>query len=95
MLRHLPLLGALLLVLVLPLVLQPGGERPAAAGDETLVIISPHNEAIRTEFGRAFSEPVGYCRPAWITSEFRDDTPWPIASSFSSTATISPRLDRA
>ena len=56
MLRHLPLLGALLLVLLLPLALQPRGERPAAADEETLVIVTPHNEAIRAEFGRAFSD---------------------------------------
>lgn len=44
------------MVLLLPLVLQPRREKPPAAGEETLVIVTPHNEAIRAEFGRAFSE---------------------------------------
>ena len=45
-----------LLIVALPLVLR---RTPSAgtgrAGDPTLVIITPHNEAIRSEFGRAFS----------------------------------------
>jgi iron(III) transport system substrate-binding protein len=48
-------LVALALVVLLPVALRPKGERERHA-DETLVIITPHNEAIRYEFTRAFSE---------------------------------------
>lgn len=46
---------ALAAVVVLPFALRP---KSAATGrtDETLVIVTPHNEAIRYEFGRAFAE---------------------------------------
>ncbi len=54
--KQLPLFAILLLVLLLPLVLQPRREGSRTSSDETLVIITPHNEAIRSEFGRAFSE---------------------------------------
>lgn len=49
------LIGALGVVLAIPLVLQskPGGKPDQAL---SLVIISPHNEAIRYEFGQAFSQ---------------------------------------
>ena len=43
----------LLATLALPFVLRPKTSAPAAA-DDTLVIITPHNEAIRYEFGLAF-----------------------------------------
>ena len=43
----------LAVTLAVPFLLRPG--RPAAGrADETLVIITPHNEAIRYEFGLAF-----------------------------------------
>lgn len=47
------ILSALVLVLALPFVLRPAKvvEGPA---DAALVIITPHNEALRSEFGRAF-----------------------------------------
>ena len=46
----------LLLIVALPLALRRTPSAGAGrAGDPTLVIISPHNEAIRSEFGRAFS----------------------------------------
>ena len=48
------LLLALLAVLVLPFALRPAREGRGKA-DDTLVIISPHNEAIRHEFDRAFA----------------------------------------
>ncbi|MEI6339348.1 MAG: iron ABC transporter substrate-binding protein, partial [Verrucomicrobiota bacterium] len=53
--RILAVLVALAVVLALPFALKPKKNLLAGA-DETLVIISPHNEAIRYEFGRAFSE---------------------------------------
>lgn len=53
--RILAVLVALVLVLALPFALKPKKNLLAAA-DETLVIISPHNEAIRYEFSRAFGD---------------------------------------
>src|SRR5471032_324567 len=42
--------------LALPFWLRPAREREAAAAtDDTVVIISPHNEAIRHEYGLAFA----------------------------------------
>jgi iron(III) transport system substrate-binding protein len=46
---------ALLATLVLPFALRPRAETRIKA-DDTLVIISPHNEAIRHEFERAFKQ---------------------------------------
>ncbi len=54
--RHLPVLLAAALVVALPFVFRR--EPPAGAwrpGDPVLTIVSPHNEAIRHEFGRGFS----------------------------------------
>ncbi len=53
MLRNVVLLVLLAIVLALPFALRPAGEAPGRA-DDTLVIISPHNEAIRHEFETAF-----------------------------------------
>jgi iron(III) transport system substrate-binding protein len=55
MLKQAIIIGALIATLVLPFALRPH----KAAGvkvDETLVIISPHNEAIRQEFEKAFAK---------------------------------------
>jgi iron(III) transport system substrate-binding protein len=47
------LILALVVTVALPFVLRP--RQPALApADDTVVIITPHNEAIRTEFGRGF-----------------------------------------
>ncbi len=46
---------ALAAIVGLPFALKPKASLLAAA-DDTLVIISPHNEAIRSEFARAFGE---------------------------------------
>jgi iron(III) transport system substrate-binding protein len=46
---------ALVAVLALPFTLRPAGGASQQA-DDTVVIITPHNEAIRSEFGRAFAE---------------------------------------
>ena len=47
------ILGALAALLVVPFALRPR-ERPAQA-ERTLVVVTPHNEAIRHEFGAAFA----------------------------------------
>ena len=48
-------LAALAAVLAIPFLLRPK-ENLLARADDTLVIISPHNEAVRYEFTRAFCE---------------------------------------
>ena len=53
---QLPLLLALAVVLVGPILLRPKQSTVPHASGRTLVIITPHNEAIRSEFGRAFAE---------------------------------------
>lgn len=50
-----PILALLLAVLVGPILLRPNGERVTRAGEQALVVITPHSEAIRSEFGRAFA----------------------------------------
>jgi iron(III) transport system substrate-binding protein len=54
MVRAIVVLLALAVVVALPFLLKPE-ENLLARADETLVIITPHNEAIRYEFSRAFS----------------------------------------
>lgn len=49
------ILFALVAVVALPFLLRPA-QTVAERAEETLVIITPHNEAIRHEFGRAFRE---------------------------------------
>jgi iron(III) transport system substrate-binding protein len=55
MIKQSIIVAALLAILVLPFALRP---KQVAEGrvDETLVIITPHNEAIRHEFARAFRD---------------------------------------
>jgi iron(III) transport system substrate-binding protein len=55
MLRNVFILLALLAIVGLPFALKPKDNLIAEA-DETLVIISPHNEAIRYEFSRGFRD---------------------------------------
>jgi len=47
---------ALLIVAVTPLILQKGEPFDADDADTRLIIMTPHNETIRREFGEAFSE---------------------------------------
>lgn len=54
--RHLPLLLALVAILLAPILLRPRGDLARRPGERSLVIITPHNESIRFEFGRAFRE---------------------------------------
>lgn len=54
--RNLAILLAAALVIALPFLLRREAEQTAwQPGDPELIIISPHNEAIRFEFGHAFS----------------------------------------
>jgi iron(III) transport system substrate-binding protein len=54
--RQIPLLIALIVVVLGPIALRPKQDSATRKANETLVIITPHNESIRYEFGRAFSE---------------------------------------
>lgn len=47
---------ALIMVALTPLILQKGEPFDADAADARLIIMTPHNETIRREFGEAFSE---------------------------------------
>ncbi len=53
--RNLLAIALVAAVLALPFLLRPKQSQLAEA-DDTLVLISPHNESIRYEFTRAFSE---------------------------------------
>ena len=56
MLKQAPLFVVLAIILIGPIALRPkdDAKRPALHGERALVIITPHVEAIRYEFGRAF-----------------------------------------
>jgi len=54
MLKRWAILGTLALVIAIPFLLRPSAKSVSAA-DDVLVIITPHNEAIRHEFGLAFT----------------------------------------
>src|SRR5579862_5901091 len=56
MARQIPLLLALLCVLVGPILLRPKSASISGPNEQTVVIITPHNESIRSEFGRGFEE---------------------------------------
>ena len=51
-----PLLVGLAVVVIGPITLRPKGEEKVLTGEDRLVVITPHNEAIRAEFGRGFRE---------------------------------------
>ncbi|BCX49923.1 iron ABC transporter substrate-binding protein [Haloferula helveola] len=54
--RLLPVLVLLVLVIAAPLVLRRDTEvAQAGSGDDRVVIITPHNDSIRSEFGEAFA----------------------------------------
>lgn len=53
--RLLIVFAAMAVVVVLPFLLKPK-ENLLAKADDTLIIVSPHNEAIRFEFAHAFSD---------------------------------------
>jgi iron(III) transport system substrate-binding protein len=54
--KNLPVILALLVVLVGPIALRPKRDHGSRAGERTIVVITPHNESIRYEFGRAFEK---------------------------------------
>ena len=54
--KQLGLIAALLVVLVGPILLRPKQDTATGRAERTLVIITPHNEAIRYEFSRGFAD---------------------------------------
>jgi iron(III) transport system substrate-binding protein len=56
MMRLWPFLLALAVVIVGPIWLRPKGDESVLKGQDRVVAITPHNEAIRSEFGRGFRE---------------------------------------
>jgi iron(III) transport system substrate-binding protein len=53
--RELAVLGALLLTIAAPFVLKPAQSSVPSRYDRRLVVITPHHEKIRQEFGQAFA----------------------------------------
>jgi iron(III) transport system substrate-binding protein len=53
--KNIFLAAAFLIVLTGPILFRPANEGRPRAGERTLVVITPHNESIRYEFGRAFA----------------------------------------
>ena len=51
-----PLLTGLTLLVVGPILLRPKGDEAVLKGQDRVIAITPHNEAIRSEFGRGFRE---------------------------------------
>jgi ABC-type Fe3+ transport system substrate-binding protein len=51
-----PLLLALSVLIIGPIVLRPRSESSVLKGQDIVVVITPHNEAIRAEFGHGFRE---------------------------------------
>lgn len=67
----LPLLIALLIgIVAVPFALRPK-QSFTAAPDHTLIVVTPHNEAIRYEFGRAFREYMRSSQNADVTIDWR------------------------
>ncbi|MCR6656407.1 MAG: ABC transporter substrate-binding protein [Opitutus sp.] len=56
MLQRALILAALVGIVALPFVLRPSHRAEGGRTDDTLVIITPHNEAIRHEFARGFAQ---------------------------------------
>jgi len=54
--KNLALLVLVLAVVIGPILMRPKGDEARLKGQDTLVIVSPHNEAIRSEFGEAFRD---------------------------------------
>ncbi len=54
MLKRAIIILALIVTVALPFVLRPKTTTAVAKADDVLVIVTPHNEAIRYEFGQAF-----------------------------------------
>ncbi len=69
--RPWPLLVALAVLVVGPIVLRPRGDGLVLKGQDSVVVITPHNEAIRSEFGRGFREWYQQKTGRTVTVDFR------------------------
>jgi ABC-type Fe3+ transport system substrate-binding protein len=54
--KNLALLAAVIVVVIGPILMRPKGDEAMLKGQDNLAIITPHNEAIRSEFSEAFRE---------------------------------------
>ncbi|MEO6742162.1 MAG: extracellular solute-binding protein [Chthoniobacteraceae bacterium] len=54
--KNIALLAVILVMVLGPIILRPRGDEAALRGQDALIVITPHNEAIRSEFGEAFRE---------------------------------------
>ncbi len=70
--RSVVVLAALALVLVAPFQLQPEESSLFSEASRSIVIISPHNDSIRTEFARAFAEHMKEETGEPVRIEWRD-----------------------
>src|SRR5436305_8379001 len=68
--KRLLILFALVVTLAVPFLLRPR-QPTLARADDTVVIITPHNEAIRTEFGRGFQAWYHARRGRTVTVDWR------------------------
>lgn len=66
-----PLLIALAVVVLGPIWLRPKGDDAVLRGQDQVVVITPHNEAIRAEFGRGFREWYHARTGRTVTVDFR------------------------
>ncbi|HEY5751764.1 MAG TPA: extracellular solute-binding protein [Chthoniobacterales bacterium] len=64
------LIALLISIVAVPFILRPK-QSFTAAPDHTLVVVTPHNEAIRYEFGRAFREYMRATHNADVTIDWR------------------------
>jgi len=62
----------LVLVLALPFTLRPGDQELEAPPEQTLVILSPHNDTIRNEIGRAFAEHMRVSEGKRVSIDWRN-----------------------
>lgn len=54
--KNLSLLAVMIAVVIGPILMRPTGDRAMLSGQDALTVITPHNEAIRSEFGAAFRD---------------------------------------
>jgi iron(III) transport system substrate-binding protein len=66
-----PFLVALAVVVLGPIALRPKGDEAILRGQDRVIAITPHNEAIRAEFGRGFREWYHARAGRTVTVDFR------------------------
>ena len=66
-----PFLVALAVVILGPIAMRPRGDDAILRGQDQVIAITPHNEAIRSEFGRGFREWYQARTGRTVTVDFR------------------------